>query len=219
MEKLFRCPTNSRAADFGSFGKSFSNQAEAVSYKKAGKPNVVTRRAISADLYFSCRTSEGEGLRLFLDRAADRIQLGRASYHPDYGWSELFGDATTTCAIELDRNYHLLCFAPDEHFESYLDDRWLVALASDQAASSGDVELFVERDAASFTNIRVGHYRTIPIVSPIGWRALYRQGHVLICPFAIARSDPVYGSRGTTSLANLSIDFRIFALSSQSWAI
>jgi hypothetical protein len=154
-------------------------------WKQSG--DVVTGKATSvgsscrimqgmADLHFSCdirfstawgagialRVSEGEGVWLFLDRTADRIQVGRASYRPYCGWSELSGGDTARWVMEPNRGYQLRCFARDEHFEFYIDDRWVAALAPDQVASSGDVELFVERGEVSFSNIRVATIEPFP---------------------------------------------------------
>ena len=129
-----------------------------------------------ADLHFSCdlnfstaecagvvlRVNEAEGVWLLMDRIRARVAMGRASYRVFYGWSELSGGDTALCAVECGRTYKLRCFARDEQFEWYLDDRWIAALALDQVAASGDVELFVERGQALFTNIRIALVEPFP---------------------------------------------------------
>ena len=122
-----------------------------------------------ADLHLSCRirldtaagagivlrVSEGEGVWLFLDRDQEQIAVGGASYRPYYGWSGLPGGDIASLSIEPNREYLLRCFARDEHFEFYLDNRWIAALARERAAPVGDLELFVERGSASFSQIRI----------------------------------------------------------------
>ncbi len=42
----------------------------------------------------------------------------------------------------------------DEHFELYLDDRWLFTTPIPGAPLSGDILLYAERGRASFTDLR-----------------------------------------------------------------
>jgi len=43
----------------------------------------------------------------------------------------------------------------DEHFEVYLDGRWVFTLALHEAAKGGDVEFAVERGQATFSDLRL----------------------------------------------------------------
>jgi hypothetical protein len=99
---------------------------------------------------------------MFLDRDRDLISVGSASYRPYYGWAELPGGDTAAAVIESEKEYLLRCFCRDEHFEFYLDDRWMAALALDQAPSAGALELFVERGSASFSDIRIAALEPFP---------------------------------------------------------
>ena len=59
------------------------------------------------------------------------------------------------CPLHHGRDYHLRCFARDEHFEVYLDDRWVLTAVMTEAAKTGDVELVVEQGAARFSDLRL----------------------------------------------------------------
>ena len=53
------------------------------------------------------------------------------------------------------QNDHLRCFARDEHFEVYLDGRWVFTSVFSDAAKAREVELVVERGTARFSDLRL----------------------------------------------------------------
>ncbi len=95
------------------------------------------------------------GVWVFFNRRLRRIEMGGASYRPFMGWSGQGNCDKWGCPLESDKEYNLRCFARDEHFEVYLDDRWIFTLALADEARVGDIELFVERGEVEFSNVRL----------------------------------------------------------------
>ena len=71
------------------------------------------------------------------------------------GWGGDIVRDMCRCDLDAGKTYHLRCFARDEHFEVFLDDRWIFTAVLKEAAMSGDVELLVERGQATFSDLRL----------------------------------------------------------------
>jgi len=131
-----------------------------------------------ADLHFQCKISmifktgcagvvfrgfNGErGVAITLNFTKQRIEISNATgetfemkgYDSNFGWTTMMRDSTS-CSLTQGQSYHLRCFVRDEHFEAYLDDRWIFTTVMKDAPKKGDVELCVERGEATFTNLRL----------------------------------------------------------------
>ena len=136
-----------------------------------------------ADLHLTCqisasrgaragvvlRSAEGDGVLIALNFERKRLEIGYTRYTRDgpfAGWGidpygpfvsrgiDLYRDVCR-CDLQYGRDYHLRCFARDEHFEVYLDGRWVFTSVFPDAAQAGDVELVVERGAARFSELRL----------------------------------------------------------------
>ena len=101
------------------------------------------------------RSIDDHGVWVFLNRDRQQLEVGAASYRLNMGWSRTSGGDACRCELDCDREYRLRCFARDEHFEVYLDDRWVFTLDLASEARTGDIELFVERGDAVFSNLRI----------------------------------------------------------------
>lgn len=130
-----------------------------------------------ADMHLQCRVSVSsaacagvvlrgdpfkQGMAILLDFEHQRIQIGAAtgykvvknSIGPFASWQ---CTALDTCRwkLERERGYRLRCFARDEHFEVYLDDRWVFTTDLATVPRIGNVELCVERGEAAFSDLRL----------------------------------------------------------------
>ncbi len=121
-----------------------------------------------ADLHLNCiiqstsairagvvlRREMNKGIGIVLDFAKSEILISDASYYWATGW---FCKKIDLCRHPLERNkdYKIRCFARDEHFEVYLDDKWIFTTAFPNAPKSGDVELLVEHGEAIFSDLRI----------------------------------------------------------------
>ncbi len=115
------------------------------------------------------RASEDRGVLVALDMERGRVEIGMVRHHELVGWGScrtgFLPDTapsqerapTDTCAWPLrpGRPYVLRCLARAEHFEVYLDDRWVFTAVIPEAPSAGQVDLYVERGEARFGQIRV----------------------------------------------------------------
>jgi len=107
------------------------------------------------------REFRGEGIAILLDFDNQCIQIGLAgNYNPLWGWSCMVQD---TCRRPLERgkSYHLRCFARDEHFEVYLDNRWVFTTVIAESPRMGDVQLCVERGEAKFAGLRLARIESL----------------------------------------------------------
>jgi beta-fructofuranosidase len=104
------------------------------------------------------------GVVITLDFELQRVRLEVLEYVAAEGWSVSTSDLrgglgrefdTVTMPLELGRPYLLRCFVRAEFVEVYLDDRWVFSTASATHAERGDVELYVERGEAAFTDLRI----------------------------------------------------------------
>ncbi len=114
------------------------------------------------------RASDGAGVLVSLDFDLGQAEIGIARYNQVAGWgacrvafvpgSAEPDDRTVidSCRwpAEAGRTYALRCLARAEHFEVYLDDRWLFTTVIPEAPQSGDVCLYVERGEARFAGFR-----------------------------------------------------------------
>ena len=129
-----------------------------------------------SDLHFFCnirlsfgaragvalRVSNHKAVHVLLDFQQKRMEIVRADRDRQYlaGWDDGWeddGHAVDICRLELNlgRMYSLRCLVRDEHFEVYLDDRWIFTSVLADASKSGDVELTVERGQATFCDMRL----------------------------------------------------------------
>ena len=125
-----------------------------------------------ADLHLSCRlkivagsragvmlrNADHTGVHVMLDHEHQRAQIGMGTCDVYvYGDRPIVETTVDTCSLRLDHGttYHLRCFARDEHFEVYLDDRWLFTAVLNDAAKAGDVDLYVERGQVAVSDIRL----------------------------------------------------------------
>ena len=69
------------------------------------------------------RSTDDHGVWIVLNRDLQQLEVGAASYRLNMGWSRTSAGDTCRCELDCDRDYRLRCFARDEHFEVYLDDR------------------------------------------------------------------------------------------------
>ncbi len=127
------------------------------------------------------RATEEKGMLIALDFELGRAEIGLARRHPIAGWglrrtgfmpgagSHDDPCFTDGCRLPLEagRHYGLRCLARAEHFEVYLDDRWLFTTALPGAPKSGAVELVTERCECEFTAPRLARLEP-----------LHRTGHV-----------------------------------------
>lgn len=135
------------------------------------------------DLHFECRLTAssaaragvmlradpaGNGIAVLLDYEHQRIQIASATGHdviknsigPFASWQ---CTAFDSCRWKLARNreYHLRCFARDEFVEVYLDDRWMLTASpllppvACEMPQTGRVDLYIERGAATFGDVRL----------------------------------------------------------------
>ena len=111
-------------------------------------------------------TMQSTAVAIWLDYERQEMKIGIAAYQPFVGWGHniayVMGNSTSsyihdTCRLTIERlkNYHLRCFARDEHFEVYLDNRWLFTSVLSEAAKMGSVNLIVERGQAEFSCVRL----------------------------------------------------------------
>lgn len=137
----------------------------------------------AADLHFQCRVSvssaacagvvlrgdpDKQGVAILLDFEHQRIQIGPAkgpqvmkgSVGAFASWHYAFLD-TCLCRLVRGKLYHLRCFARDEHFEVYLDGRWIFTTVMTDAPKRGNVELCVERGEAEFTDLRIANIESL----------------------------------------------------------
>ena len=101
------------------------------------------------------RQRDNRGVWIFFNRSLLQMEMGGAGYRPHTGWSGLGGGDKWRCLLEPGREYNLRCFARDEHYEVYLDNRWIFTMALADEARVGDIELFVERGEVEFSNVRI----------------------------------------------------------------
>ncbi len=115
------------------------------------------------------RASEGAGVLVSLDLDLGRLEIGLAAQHETAGWGyqrvgfipgvpcEEGPSVIDSCLWPLQpgRRYSLRCLARAEHFEVYLDERWVFTAVIREAARRGEVHLFVERGEARFDGLRV----------------------------------------------------------------
>jgi len=110
----------------------------------------------------------GRGAAIILDFTKQRLLICPATgetfemkaYDLNFGWTTMTRDSTP-CQLERGRSYHLRCFARDEHFEVYLDDRWIFTTVIADAPKRGTVEFCVERGEAEFTDLRLAEIESL----------------------------------------------------------
>jgi len=104
---------------------------------------------------FVVRGWQNYGFSVVINLGRQRLEIGQASKHPTYkmGWT---CGITDICRMRLEPNraYQLRCFARDEHFEVYLDNRWVFTVVMG-GNKQGDVELMVESGRAEFSDVRL----------------------------------------------------------------
>mgnify|MGYP006285086231 FL=1 len=122
------------------------------------------------------------GVLVSLDFDTGQAEIGTARHHPIAGWGDCpigfvpDGEprdergVIDTCRlpIETGRTYALRCLARAEHFEAYLDDRWLFTTPIPGAPLSGDILLYTERGRASFTDLRTAALSPLKRTTTIG---------------------------------------------------
>jgi beta-fructofuranosidase len=129
-----------------------------------------------ADLHFQCRIMsqnaggagvvvrnwQNNGLSVLLNFDRQRMEIGSANQHGAYkmGWTCQVHDFSRM-ALEKGREYHLRCFARDEHFEVYLDDVWVFTSVFGNVPKMGGVDLIVERGEAKFDNLRIAEIEAL----------------------------------------------------------
>jgi hypothetical protein len=129
-----------------------------------------------ADLHFQCRIQsataggagvvlrgwQNSGIAILLNFDRQRLEIGPANQHGAYkmGWTCQVQDFCRM-VLEKGREYHLRCFARDEHFEVYLDDTWVFTSVFAQAHKMGDIDLVVERGEARFADPRIARIESL----------------------------------------------------------
>jgi len=115
---------------------------------------------------FLLRSAAGEAALVTLNFARQRLEIGTCT-NDRSGWGLGMDDVLTgvgvsclysdLCAAELKDHvpYRVRCFARDEHFEVYLDGRWVFTTVLPHAARRGDIELCVAGGAAEFSDLRI----------------------------------------------------------------
>ena len=142
-----------------------------------------------SDLHFGCvikclagaqaglilRSADGNGVRVSLNFENQQVEigLGRKDSKCHLGWGADIAQAlaggggglySDVCRHDLQhgREYRMRCFARDEHFEVYLNDRWVLTVVLPEANKAGDVELLVERGEAEFSDLRIAEIEPLP---------------------------------------------------------
>ena len=126
----------------------------------AGRAGVLVRA------YRDNNTMHDIGVAIWLDYERQELQIAQVSYQRVAGWGfdihHVMGNSTASylhdrCRLKLDKSksYHLRCFGRDEHFEVYLDNRWVFTSVLSQAPKMGTVNLIVERGRAEFSGLRL----------------------------------------------------------------
>jgi beta-fructofuranosidase len=95
------------------------------------------------------------GIGIILDFAQQRVFLSDARSYPATGWYCKPLDDICRVSLRRDGSHELRCFARGEHFEVYLDNRWIFTAALPEAPATGTVELMVERGKAAFSDLHL----------------------------------------------------------------
>ena len=95
-----------------------------------------------------------ESIAIVLDFNKQNIMISKAGYYFATGWSCPVCDVCLF-PMELGKDYQLRCIARDEHFEVYIDNRWIFTTVIPEAAKIGDVEFMIERGKAVFSDFRL----------------------------------------------------------------
>ena len=106
------------------------------------------------------RIREKRGVAVILDFAHHQLRVEAVCYFPVAGWGSSFKKGLHVydeyrVALQKGAIYHLRCFVRAEHFEVYLDDRWIFTTPVPDATKTGDVELVVESGEARFSDFRL----------------------------------------------------------------
>lgn len=95
------------------------------------------------------------GIGVILDFEGQRIFISDAKSYPATGWFCKPLDDVCRVSLRRDGSHQIRCLARAEHFEVYLDNRWVFTAALPEAPRTGAVELMVERGEAVFSDLRV----------------------------------------------------------------
>ncbi len=121
------------------------------------------------------RSADGNGVRISLNFERQQMEIGMARKDAkcQLGWGadivqalaggggSLYRDVCQ-CDLQHGQEYRIRCFTRDEHFEVYLDDRWIFTAVLPEANKQGDVELVVERGEAVFSDLRLARIEPLP---------------------------------------------------------
>ena len=105
------------------------------------------------------------GVQITLNFKNQRAEIARATCDVTVFGDRSIAEASIDscpCRLVYSKAYHLRCFARDEHFEVYLDDRWVFTVVIGEAAKLGDVALYVELSRASFSDFKIATIKPLP---------------------------------------------------------
>ncbi|MGD2175598.1 MAG: hypothetical protein PVJ27_09360 [Candidatus Brocadiaceae bacterium] len=116
------------------------------------------------------RSADGRGVLVSLELDLGQVAIGVARHHEIAGWggyrlgfipgASVHDDRdvidTFRCSLEDGRAYSLRVLARAEHFEVYLDERWVFTTVIPEAPPAGDAALYVERGEAHFADFHAG---------------------------------------------------------------
>lgn len=128
------------------------------------------RAGVIVRAYRDNNTMRDAGVAVWLDYEHQELQIAQVGYQKVVGWGfdihHVMGNSVASyihdrCRVKLDkfRNYHLRLFVRDEHFEVYLDDRWVFTSVLSKAPKMGSVNLIVERGQTQFSGLRLSRIK------------------------------------------------------------